>query len=400
MNINDCKKTKLSFWKRIFTRFLRKKKPEFKTDGTAVSRFVSVETTRLWKMVNAKNNGETVTENLKEEIRTSFLKLIGTLTIEQQEDIHVWSRYVMLAIYSLEPPKDTLINYVTAENYIFCSKELAALLKHFNRQEIDLKALSMEQFTENVYLHILNGINSSDSPSILALGHLAKRRNDYQTAKQWYSRLLESDNYFNGLTALLSCYAEETKCLLNEQKTFKGPMAVWRKKLDSLNDCQCRLYTKWCGILENKINAGNASESEKQEYVQLIAGFARFEKNRNNYDKAYGLLEKIPDFFPEIHRIYAEKAMLFQYKPFRNHYYNLEKAVESFYTADRLILECENSLNNNAKARKSILIPLANACFQLGRYDEALKACDTVLKLDSKEYNAIKLKQQIALMVP
>ena len=45
---------------------------------------------------------------------------------------------------------------------------------------------------------------------------------------------------------------------------------------------------------------------------------------------------------------------------------------------------------------KSILIPLANSYFYSKRYDEAEEICDRVLKMDSKEKSAIKLKNKIA----
>ena len=149
--------------------------------------------------------------------------------------------------------------------------------------------------------------------------------------------------------------------------------------------------------MEKYLNSGDdITEQYKREYIALIAGYARFERNKGNYKGAMELLEKVPDTFPDIHRIYAEEAMLYQHKTYKNSYYSLDKSIDTFKKAYDAISKHKGSKALYHKSMKSILIPLANSYFYSKRYDEAEEICDRVLKMDSKEKSAIKLKNKIA----
>lgn len=131
--------------------------------------------------------------------------------------------------------------------------------------------------------------------------------------------------------------------------------------------------------------------------MQLLTSYSRFERNRGNYEKAYELLKKIPFGYPDMFRVYQEEAMLYQFRPYRNKYYSLENAIETFRKAYGLLVE-ETGSAVSAKTKKSILMPLANTYFQAERYNEASIVCDKVLEIDGREHRAINLKNEIESM--
>lgn len=110
------------------------------------------------------------------------------------------------------------------------------------------------------------------------------------------------------------------------------------------------------------------------------------------------LLKKIPRSYPDINRVYAEEAMLYQFRSYKNRYYSLEKAIETLKKADAVIDSTETEGTAIAKSKKSILMPQANTYFQSGRYDEASDVCDIILKIDRKEHRAVNLKDRITCL--
>ena len=138
-------------------------------------------------------------------------------------------------------------------------------------------------------------------------------------------------------------------------------------------------------------------EQRKREYVVLMTGYARFERSRGDYEKALELLYRIPRTFPEIYRAYTEEAMIYQIKSYKNNFYSLENAIEMFKRAEDVLLY-EGTPKSTAKSQKSILMPMANAYFQLGLLDEAKSICEKILKIDAKEFRAVNLKNKIVCM--
>ena len=91
--------------------------------------------------------------------------------------------------------------------------------------------------------------------------------------------------------------------------------------------------------------------------------------------------------------------MIYQFKPYKNDYYSLEKAIEFFEKAENAINAGEKTDNYGPKSKKSVLVPLANTYFQAGKYEEAGSVCDRVLRIDDMEQRAIDLKNRIARLV-
>lgn len=219
-------------------------------------------------------------------------------------------------------------------------------------------------------------------------------------ARSYFEKVVETGTAFNGITSMLACYEEEIKALLAQSKQKTITLEGLKEQVNDIRNKQYEIYETWSGRMEEQLqNASVVTEQYKREYVALLSGYARFEKNRGNYSKAFVLLQKVPEDFPDIYRIYTEEAMLYQFKSYSNPFYNLDKAIEAFKKAETYIKENQGFSALNAKSKKTILMPLANSYFQLGRYNEADEVCDQVLRIDKKEYRAIALKSKIAFQM-
>lgn len=377
------------------------KKEEIPRPEDEVSTAVKKELDKLWSLLREQNEKKLYDIDLRKEITESYCKVSSRFSAEQLDSVHAWPRFVKIAVQSEPEPIAELVNYVNTNNYIPLTKRLSNLSKSvYNYEGTEVKN-NIDNFSEAVYRHILDTINPRDIPSCLALGRAAQKRGEYKQAREWFCRIIEEKDGFNGLTALLACYEEETKReLKNAKSNHVSDYDPW-EKVRELNKCQCAAYEEWLVKMDTIINtSAEISVQYKKDYVALVTGFARFERNRGNYDKAFELLQRIPESFPDIYRVYSEEAMLYQFKPYKNPYYDLNKAIMVFIEADESIDAGEPHCTVNAKSRKSILMPLANAYFKLGRYNDAVTVCDRVLMIDSNEQRAADLKNRIANLLP
>lgn len=377
--------------KTIISFFTNKKEVVPRSDSD-VSTVINEELDDLWSRFRERNEEGRYDIDLSKEISESFSRVSGRFSGEQLDSVHAWPRFVKIAVRSVNEPIAELVCYVNGNNYIYLTKHLSDLSKAVYKSEEEGVKNNMESFSEAFYLHILDTIDPRDIPSCLAIGRIAQRKREYARAREWFCRVIDEKDGFNGLTALLACYEEETKRELKKAKSSHA----W-EKVQELNKCQCAVYEEWLMKMDAVINASEEISAQyKKDYVALVTGFSRFERNRGNYGKAYELLRKIPDSFPDIYRVYTEEAMLYQFKPYINPYYNTGKAIATFIKADESINAVEPNSTVNVKSRKSILMPLANTYFNTGRYNDAVTVCDRVLDIDSNEQRAVKLKDRIA----
>lgn len=382
---------------RLFSFLVKKEEPVHEPSAAEV---VTREIDELWKMVRERNEGDLPCSeaDCRERIVESFRRIRGSFSDEQLDAAYAWPRYVKVAVHCTDVPVEELVEFLNKDNYIPLTKRLTDLHKSVCKGD-DAEAIkNSERFSAAVYNYILEHIDPADIPSLLFLGRLAQKRGAYDEARGWFMRIMETEEPFNGITAWLACNEEETKRILSDgRRSYKRSYQL-REKVKTLNDSQCTIYEKWCAVMEERITGGESvSEQYKREYVSLVTGYARFERNRGNYEKAFELIERVPDGYPDMYRVYTEKAMLYQFRPYKNRFYSLERAIESFKKAYAAI-EGEDGRTACAKSRKSILMPLANSYFQSGRYDEAESVCDKVLKIDHREQRAINLKNQIACL--
>ena len=397
MKINIREIIESKFLKGLFSLFGRTGEPVCKTDPAAT---ITKEIDGLWEMVRQGDGVYDSETEPQEMIAKSFAKVKALFSNDILDSVYTWPRYVKVAVHCVEEPINELIDYVNEDNYIRLTKRLSDLSHSVHKGEENQVKVNMDKFSEAVYLHILQSIDPVDIPSCLALGRMHQKRSEYDVAKKWFEKITETDNFFNGVTALLSCYEEEVKSILFSNKNKSLHDSELGAKVKSLNEQQCSIYEKWCAIAEERINNEDGTQEQiKKEFVSLVTGYARFERNRGNYKKAFELLSRVPDSYPEVYRVYAEEAMIYQFKPYKNDYYSLEKAIEFFEKAENAINAGEKTDNYGPKSKKSVLVPLANTYFQAGKYEEAGSVCDRVLRIDDMEQRAIDLKNRIARLV-
>lgn len=380
--------------KSILLNFQKKEEPDVEM---IPAKRITKELDQLWEMRRKKEEGLCTEAECKESISQSFQAMQDLFSKEDLNSNHFWARYVMLSIHTVEEAPLALLQYIREDNYIVLTKRLSDISASVYRGGEDKAKKNMENFAIALYKHILQEINALDHPSCLALGRIFQKRGEYEIAKFYFEKIIETDKPFYGITSILVCFGEEIKAIQSEEKKRSSSMSELKEKTKSIEEKQYEIYEKWSDIMEERIqNSPEVSDKYKKDYVALLTGYARFERNRRNYSKAFMLLKKVPENFPDIYRVYTEEAMIYQFKSYSNPFYNIEKAIETFKKAELSMNECEARNALTTKNKKYILMPLANSYFLSGRYEEADAVCEQVLQLDNKEQRAIALKTKIA----
>lgn len=362
----------------------------------SVADAVTKELDMLWTMIKEqKEEKQSLSDALLEEkLGESFAKLREKYSDDLLDGVYAWPRFVKVSI-ACDNPVRCLVEYVTEENYISLSKRLSDLSKSVCKGNDPKEVRNMERLSKAVCNHILENIDPTDVPSCLLLGQIAQKNGNYSEARQWFEKIVETNEPFNGITSILACYEEEIKEILRSgRRGSRG--ADEKEKVRELNRQQSALYEKWYRIMDEKSSADKVDEEFEKEYVTLSTRYARFERNVGHFEQSHDILAKVPRTYTDIYRVYAEEAMLYQYRPYKNRFYDLEKAIETFKKAYDLACETGMQWKAGPKSKKSILMPLANTYFESGKYDEADKVCDIVLKIDSREQRALNLKTRIA----
>ena len=366
--------------------------------GARLEKMQENELDRLWEMQRKRAEGLCSEGECRKSISESFTKMQDCFSKAELNAISIWPKYVKIALYAVEEPIYELLQYVKEDNYIVLTKRFSDLSVSIQREGEEWIKSNAERFGKALYQHILEEINPEDVPSGLALGRYFQRRGEYEMAKSYYEKIMASDTNtaFNGVTSMLALYEEEIKATLKMSKKNKSAVEE-KEKANGLKNKQYEIYEAWVGKMEEQMQRySELPEQYKRNYITLLSGYARFEKNRGNYNRAIALLKKVPEGFPDIYRIYVEEAMIYQFKSYSNPFYNIDKAIETFKKAEASMKDGEEMYALTAKNKKCILMPLANSYFLCGRYEEADAVCDQVLQIDQKETRAITLKSKIA----
>lgn len=373
-------------------------KRESKQNVSINNELIDSEINKLQTYIQkSKENSESISDDVyREKISNSFERISELFSNENVNAFITWTRYVNISVNCINKPITILIEYITDENYITLSRRITELSKKIHVKCDPTVINNIDCFSDAMYRHILNNINPEDVPSLIALGRSAQTHGNYDEAAKWHSKILTTNTPFNGITALLSCYDTEVKELILNRSSEKNAYCYKQKRVKELNRKSCNIYEEWCHIYEERNIKGALSEKEKKEYVSLVTGYSRFERSRGDYKKALTILNRIPSNYPDIHRVYTEEAMLYQFKPSKNSLYNLDKAIEMFEKAyDELNNSQEKDQSSIKKSQKIILMPLANMYFQSGRNDDAKSICNTILQIDENEHRAKDLINRI-----
>lgn len=249
-------------------------------------------------------------------------------------------------------------------------------------------------FAEIVCRKILSDINEKDVPALLLLGKLYEKKNDYDNARKSYS--LAANICFNGVISLINSYENEIRELLNSKYShYSNDITYLSNKIKYVNSELDSMYYYWISKLTDEIESATAEKKDEieQHLIIIKTKFARHEKDRKNYEKAYNILESVDAKGNEAYRVYSELGLLHQtsgtkYK--KNNYYNPEKAIVMFEKALSLTKDLAES-NDTKRIKKSILMPMANTFYSIGNHTKARSICEEVLSLDKNERNAIRL---------
>ena len=378
--------------KNIIKNVFSSQRKERLTKEESVKEAVSKEMDELWEKIgNIKLQNENSEEVCKKLIENSLKDIQRRYTKEELDSVYAWSRYVKLTIaVANKPTISEIIEYVDQNNYKQLSKRLSDLMQHYYKKPDEEKMRKVEELSIAVYQHIINEIDSNDIASYLALGKIYQNNKEYHKARELFEKITETEEPFNGITALIASYQIEIKNLLKAGRINDEA----RLKVNELNDVQDAIFKKWIGKMKQDIDSDVTTEQFKRNYVALVTRYARFLKSIGNYEEAADLLSQIPETYPCIYRVYTEQAMLYQ-KPYNNPYYDVGKAIETFKKANIAISDETMGKGELIRSKKSVLMPLANVYFTVGLFDEAIEICNHILEIDRNEINAINLKNKI-----
>lgn len=232
-----------------------------KDNGAKLEKMLEAELDSLWKMQRKKEEGICSERECRESISTSFTKMQDCFSKEELNGISIWPKYVKIAIYAVEEPIFELLQYVKEDNYIVLTKRFSDLSASLHREGEEWMNSNIERFGIALYHHILEKINPEDVPSALALGRYFQGRGEYERAKFYYEKVMESKSAFNGVTSMLALYEEEIKATLKMNKKNKS-FAEEKEKADELKISSTKSmrhgWEKWknkCRDLQNIRNS-------------------------------------------------------------------------------------------------------------------------------------------------
>lgn len=348
---------------------------------------------KLWDLINAAGDQHSSEDYLKGKVTKSFAKLRLRYPKDLLDNAHFWPRMVNIAIRASADPIQGLVDYVDDGNFKVLTSRLGTLYRSDLNTSDKAVMKKLDVFSEAVYHHIIEHIHNDDVPSLLALGKIAQRRGEYPVARSWFRKISDPDAMLNAVTSIIASYEEEIRKLLPKMKRGKKLDMSIMDQVKSLSEAECALYDKWLAITKERLEqADEPSEKDKADYATIIAGYAKFERNRGDFDKSMSLIEMVPADYPEYYRVLKEEALLYQCKRCHNPYCNLERAAETFSKAYDALLETNAA---SVLTQKCILMPLANTYFQMGAYEEAMQVANKILKLDKNEKNAHDIKKKI-----
>ena len=379
---------------------------EAATETEASCKIINVRTTKDMVQEEFRSLKETVADHdagilsedaCKERIMSSYNKVSALFTSGSKGGTKIWLTYVKNASRCVTEPINELIECVSENNYEYRLKSLSA----FPEQEIKKgrtdSSVVICKYIAAICQLILSNIDPNNSYCFFKLGQMAQESGDYVSARKWFERVIETEKPQFGVLQLAGCYEYEIKELLNSNRGSKRNNPAFQKRVEELRKNQIVSYEKWRKVLEDRIGATvEISDQLRDAYAFLLIAYARAERYCENYEKAYLLLQDVPEDFNNLHWLYSEKAMLYQSGLGKNRRYNLGKAVEFFELADKTARETAKT--EERANQKCILIPLANTYFQMNRLTEASEVCDRVLKIDGNEKRILSLKKRISRM--
>lgn len=353
----------------------------------------SWEKSRLKSMFECCNSNEEL-HSVIEELSESFFNITATNDDEDYLNV-VWIKYLNLACqYSAEVPP-SLLRTLSYENYIVRFSHMKKLLEKTKYRDQKPDHRNLTDQAVQICNWILEHINAQDAPSLLLLGQIYQKQNNFLEARFYYEQVIEnSRSKFNGITALADCYEAEISVIKKERQHQIDCSA----KIREINNHLEEIYRESIEELKQSINNSNENDiAIRRTYVSLVCKYARWSKSAGRYSGCAEILAQIDIGLPEYHRVLLEKGLLYQHKGHgRNPYYNLENAKECFVMAEQKVLEECLDKKEEIIALKSVLVPLANTFFFQKEYTLAQEICDRVLTLDPLERNALKLEQKIA----
>lgn len=321
----------------------------------------------------------------------------------------VWEDYMLFTAKYADRLPESLRTFIDENSY----RRISKMLKKARYEERcgkpsaeDLERVSV--LTIEVSDYILKHIDGMDICAILLKGDAYNALGFYDKTKEVYGEAVKCGSY-SIMTALVETYESEIQnCFDLRRQSASKKLDRWcHNRIKALNEQLAGLYREGSDTMRARLRTTDSEDKEKllaaqADYLKWQTKYARYEKNRRHYSKCKGILDNLPESFPEYYRALTELGLLYQFKGktnMMNPYHDLNLAAETLEKADDWIREHNNIEPKepiSVKGVKSALMPLGYTYKMLGEYNKAISVCERVLALDSRENRAKDLIQLCA----
>ena len=307
---------------------------------------------------------------IQNELAASFLSIIS-LDISDKLKINIWNKYFSLSIKFCDTLPPPLFDFVNTDTYKSVTARLKTMHNSMRRILKDEEKLRFDEFSISIYRNIITIV-----PNDIAAGvDLAKTYLDsgeYEQARILYKEIEDihpDDEKYQ--VNMINTFLREIRDLKNTTPFFHSD------------------YSEKAITLKKEIIIRFENLIKKYPTDMNIFSYSRYLKDIGDFQNVITMLQKLPD---ESVRKHIELGMLYSSNSIKyESIYDLSKSVKHFLYA---LNGYDKAQNQNKHLLMSILMPLANACFTLGKYEEVITNCQKVIDLDRYQVQAHELKKK------
>ncbi len=327
-----------------------------------------------------------------EYITETFIKTIKNYDILSKNACLTWLKFVSFSLTYCEKMPKGLIDYVCKQNYRQLSAMMGTLKNAKFIKENEKYEKRVDSYLKLFFTKIIKDVDTNDIVSVLGLGEIFEKKNQYAETRKLYQPFLNPDlKSFHIITRYLASYDREIKMIYDEDKPDLD-------KIDRLKQWSDDEHRKWIRYLYSIAKKNTEPDSaEKKAFVAIATRFAHNLKKKKQFQEAFEIIQNIPDDYPDIFKKSAALGMVYQdYDP-GNKYQDLAAAR---LCLEQAVTEFENrnepTKKKEKKSKLSILRPLLHVYIEIKDMNHAKSVAEQILKIEKTDSEACMVLQKAA----
>ena len=318
---------------------------------------------RLYSIATAKVllNSAKGNKNNEDIISVAFDKT--HIEDKKQKNI-IWIKLLNLAVGNSDNIPNSLLEYVSEDNYKQLTDLLSNYYKNFRLIKSEDEWMSLLEYMKMFYSRVLE-IDPMDIPAILGLGEIYERKKQYTKQLFLYLNTINSEELkgeqLNILTKYLSVYEQ---CNADNSDGVESE------------------YNRWLNSLTSKCKTEDNNEFKR--YHSIVSSmYVLYLKRISEFEKAFSVAEDMSDDYPESYRKNMVLGYLYQDARETNKRNNMFKAIECFeFAYEELLREFETP---DKRSQLRILRPLMNTYISVRNTSDARMVGELILNIDPKD---------------